>query len=88
MAMTMGIKTILDAKYVLLMATGKNKAKAVKDMVAGPLSAMCPASALQMHEHAIIILDKEAASELTDREYFDWANNEHQKLKAEYGLYL
>ena len=64
LAMTMGIATILEAKFVLLMATGKSKAKAVKAMVAGPVSASCPASSLQLHENAIILLDKEAASEL------------------------
>ena len=69
LAMTMGIATILDARYVLLMATGENKSQAVKEMVAGPLSAMCPASALQMHENAIVFLDKAAASNLEDQEY-------------------
>ena len=87
LAMTMGIATILDARYVLLMATGENKAKAVKDMVAGPLSAMCPASALQMHENAIVLLDKAAASQLEDQEYYQWANNQNIKINEEFGLY-
>mgnify|MGYP000428925827 CR=1 FL=1 len=87
LAMTMGIATILDARYVLLMATGINKAQAVKDMVAGPLSAMCPASALQMHENAIILLDKAAASKLEDQEYYQWANNQNIKVNQEFGLY-
>jgi glucosamine-6-phosphate deaminase len=88
MAMTMGISTILDAKFVLLMATGKNKAQAVKDMATGSVSAMCPASALQLHENAIIILDEEAASELPNQEYFKQATIEHQKISEEYGLFL
>ncbi|PKG83024.1 glucosamine-6-phosphate deaminase [Colwellia sp. 75C3] len=88
MAMTMGISTILDAKYVLLMATGTNKATAVNDMITGPLSAICPASALQLHEHAIIVLDKAAASELANQEYFIWANEEHQKINKTYGFFL
>ena len=75
--MTMGIATILDARYVVLMATGKNKAKSVKNMVTGALSAACPASALQLHENAIILLDKEAASELEDQEYYIWANKQN-----------
>jgi glucosamine-6-phosphate deaminase len=87
LAMTMGIATILDARYVLLMATGKNKAKAVKDMVTGALSAMCPASALQLHENAIILLDKEAASELEDSEYYSWANKQNIKINQDFGLY-
>jgi glucosamine-6-phosphate deaminase len=87
LAMTMGIATILEARYVLLMATGKNKAQAVKDMITGPLSAVCPASALQLHENAIILLDKEAASELADQEYYLWANKQNLKINQEFGLY-
>ncbi len=87
LAMTMGIATILDARYVLLMATGESKAKAVKDMVAGPLSAMCPASALQMHENAIVLLDKAAASQLEAQEYYQWAHDQNIKINQEFGLY-
>lgn len=87
LAMTMGIATILDARYVLLMATGENKAKAVKDMVTGSLSAMCPASALQMHENAIVVLDKAAASLLEEQEYYLWANKQNNKINQEFGLY-
>ncbi len=87
LAMTMGIATILDARYVLLMATGENKAKAVKDMVTGALSAVCPASALQMHENAIVLLDKAAASQLEDQEYYLWADAQNRKLNQEFGLY-
>ena len=87
LAMTMGIATILDARYVVLMATGKNKAKSVKNMVTGALSAACPASALQLHENAIILLDKEAASELEDQEYYIWANKQNLKINKDFGLY-
>ena len=87
LAMTMGIATILDARYVLLMATGKGKAKAVKDMVTGGVSAMCPASALQMHENAVVLLDKEAASELEDQAYYLWADKENTKVSQEFGLF-
>jgi glucosamine-6-phosphate deaminase len=73
-AMTMGIATILEAKSVLLIATGKSKAKAVKAMVTGALSVVCPASSLQLHENAIVLLDKEAASELGEQEYYILAN--------------
>jgi glucosamine-6-phosphate deaminase len=87
MAMTMGIATIMDARYVLLMATGVNKASAVKSMIAGGVSAMCPASALQMHENAIVLLDKAAASELSDQSYYQWADNENRKLIEHYGYF-
>jgi glucosamine-6-phosphate deaminase len=87
MAMTMGIATIMDARYVILMATGANKAHAVKSMITGGISAMCPASALQMHENAIILLDKAAASELSDQSYYQWADNENRKLIEHYGYF-
>ena len=87
LAMTMGIATILDARYVLLMATGKNKASAVKNMITGPLSAACPASALQLHENTIVLLDKAAASELEDQEYYLWANKQNVKINEMFGLF-
>lgn len=87
MAMTMGIGTIMDARYVLLMATGKNKAQAVKDMITGAVSANCPASMLQMHENAVILLDKEAASLLDEHNYFHWADKQNRKLNEEFGFY-
>jgi len=87
MAMTMGIATIMDARYVLLMATGKNKAQAVKDMITGAVSASCPASVLQMHENAVILLDKEAALMLDDHSYYQWADKQNRKLNEEYGFY-
>ncbi len=86
MAMTMGIATIMESRYVLLMATGKNKAQAVKDMITGPVSAMCPASMLQMHENVVIILDKEAASELENQEYFDFAEQQNTLISDLHGL--
>jgi glucosamine-6-phosphate deaminase len=48
---------------------------------------MCPASALQMHENAIILLDKAAASELSDQSYYQWADNENRKLIEHYGYF-
>ena len=56
-------------------------------MITGPLSAVCPASALQLHENAIILLDKSAASELEDQEYYLWANKQNLKINQEFGLY-
>ena len=54
----MGIKTILDARRILLLANGENKAQAVRDMVEGPLSAFCPASALQLHQRTTVLIDE------------------------------
>lgn len=71
MAITMGIGTILQADEVLLLAYGQGKAAAAAQMIEGPLSASCPASALQMHRKAVVVLDEAAASRLTLRDYFD-----------------
>ncbi len=64
-AITMGIGTILKAKKVVLLANGKGKADAVKDALEGPVTSMCPASALQLHRYATYVIDEDAASKLT-----------------------
>ena len=61
-AITMGIKTILSAKKIVLLASGKNKARAVRQMVEGSIGAACPASFLREHNDVYVILDKEAAA--------------------------
>lgn len=61
-AITMGIKNIMDAKLVIIIASGKNKAEAVKALVNGPVTEDCPASILQNHPNTIVIVDKDAAS--------------------------
>lgn len=73
-ALTQGLGTISEARHLLLLATGSNKASAVQAMAEGPLSAHCPASILQMHPHATVILDEAAASRLEDREYYLYAD--------------
>jgi glucosamine-6-phosphate deaminase len=67
---TMGIGTILEARHCLLVADGSVKADAVARMVEGPLTAMVPASALQMHPRATVIADEAAAAELSLRDYY------------------
>jgi glucosamine-6-phosphate deaminase len=63
-ALTVGIGTIMDAREVLIIASGKNKARALKDGIEGALSHACPLSALQLHRHGIILCDEEAAASL------------------------
>ena len=82
LSITMGIGTILDAKKVVLLATGENKAAAIKATVEGPLTASCPASALQMHRDAVIVIDEAAASELADVDFYKHIEAENQKLLA------
>lgn len=67
---TQGLATILDARHLVLLAWGAGKAEAVASAVEGPLSAMCPASVLQLHRHATVVVDEAAASLLTLTEYY------------------
>lgn len=61
-AVTMGISEIMNSKRILLLASGKAKAQAVKSMVKGEVSENCPASILQRHASVTLVLDAEAAS--------------------------
>ncbi len=72
LAVTMGIATIMDAETIVLLATGVEKAEAVRQSVEGPVSAMWPASTLQLHEKVVVLLDEAAASNLALRDYYDW----------------
>ncbi len=81
LAITMGIATIMDARRILLLATGENKAEAVQKTVEGPISAMCPASVLQMHERVTVLLDEAAAAGLSNRDYYDWTYLQNEALK-------
>jgi len=64
-AITMGVGTIMDARSLLLVASGEGKAGAMQATIEGPITAMVPATIVQMHRRATIILDREAASKLT-----------------------
>ena len=61
-AYTMGIKSIMAAKEILLIASGTGKAAAIKAMLEGPVTEECPASILQNHPNVIVIVDEDAAS--------------------------
>jgi glucosamine-6-phosphate deaminase len=71
-AITMGVGTILDARKLLLLASGSAKADAIAKAVEGPVTSMITASALQMHQDATVIVDDDAAGQLTMREYYDF----------------
>ena len=60
-AITMGIADVMQAKSILLLANGANKAAAVKAMIQGEVDENCPASILQRHNNVTVIIDKEAA---------------------------
>ncbi len=69
-ALSMGVGTILEAREILMLATGSNKAEAIAGMVEGPITAMNTASALQMHEKVTLIVDEAAASKLERKDYY------------------
>jgi glucosamine-6-phosphate deaminase len=71
-ALTMGVGTILDARELLLLATGAAKASILARAVEGPITAMISASAIQLHRNCKVIIDEDAARELKEREYYDW----------------
>ena len=60
-ALTMGLKTIMSAKKILLIAMGEKKQKPIKELIEGKISEDVPATILQKHRDVVVIIDKEAA---------------------------
>ena len=79
-AITMGVGSIMDARRLLLLASGARKADVVRAFIEGPVSAAVTASALQLHSDATVVLDEEAASRLEHADYYRWV----QSQKPEY----
>jgi glucosamine-6-phosphate deaminase len=69
-AVTMGLGTIAEARVLLMLAFGKEKAKVIAQAVEGPLTAAIPASSIQLHPNAVVILDPEAAGDLKFKRYY------------------
>ncbi|MDO5739956.1 MAG: glucosamine-6-phosphate deaminase [Ornithinimicrobium sp.] len=68
--LTQGIGTILEARHLVLVALGVGKAEAVRELIEGPVSALWPATALQLHRHVTVIIDEAAASDLKLADYY------------------
>jgi glucosamine-6-phosphate deaminase len=66
-ALSMGMGTILHARQAVLLATGQTKAQCVERVVGGPITTALPASLLQLHRNAELMLDDAAANHLTTR---------------------
>ena len=64
-AVSMGIRNVMNAKKILLVANGLNKADAIKATVEGPVTEKVPASVLQLHPDCTLVIDKLAASKLS-----------------------
>ena len=82
LAVTMGIATIIESRRCLLLATGAAKASAVRSAIEGPVTAQVTASALQLHRDVIVVLDEEAGSWLTRREYYAEVEQTQTLLEA------
>lgn len=68
-AITMGVGTIMDARTLLLVAVGEQKAAAIRAALEGPVTGMCPATVVQMHRFAHVVIDGNAASQLAYRHH-------------------
>jgi len=68
-AISMGIKTIMHARKIVLLASGSEKAKVIKGMISGHITPDLPASILQLHPDVTLILDKEAVAELEEEDF-------------------
>jgi glucosamine-6-phosphate deaminase len=64
-AITLGVKKIMEAKQVILMAWGEGKSNIIQKSVEGEVTNLIPASFLQEHNNAVFVLDKESSSKLT-----------------------
>ena len=81
-AFTMGVGTILDARNVLMLVTGREKAEILAAAVEGPVTSMISATALQLHPRAVVVADEEAGALLKGREYYDWIFQNEPKWAA------
>lgn len=68
--LTQGLGTIMEARHVILVATGGSKAEAIHQLAEGAVSALWPATILQHHPHVTVIVDEAAAGRLQLADYY------------------
>lgn len=68
--LTQGLGTIMQARHVVLLASGATKAEAVRQLAEGPVSARWPATVLQHHQHVTVLVDEAAAARLELADYY------------------
>lgn len=71
-AITMGVGTILDSRWCVMLATGSSKAAILQKAIEGPVCSVVTASALQLHRRCTVIVDEPAASQLQFTDYYRW----------------
>lgn len=79
-AVTVGVGTVMDAREVMILANGHNKARAIREAVEGPVSQRWTITCLQLHPHGIIVCDEEACDELTVGTYRYFKDIERDNL--------
>ncbi len=84
-AITMGVGTIMDAKKILLIASGEGKAEVCREFIEGPVTSQITATALQLHGFAIVVLDEEAASKLERKKYYNWIRDNKHVIEKKIG---
>ncbi len=84
-AITMGVGTIMEAKKILLIASGEGKADVCRDFIEGPVTSQITATALQLHSFVMVVLDEEAASKLKRREYYNWIRDNKHIVRKKIG---
>jgi glucosamine-6-phosphate deaminase len=82
LVLTMGIGTIMEARQVVILASGAGKARIVKKMIEGPVTAELPASVLQMHPRCACILDSGSARLLKRRKYWEDVRRLNEELES------
>jgi glucosamine-6-phosphate deaminase len=80
-AITMGVGTILEARELILLASGKEKADAVRLATEGPIASEITASVIQLHPRASMVLDEQAASLLKRKDYYNYS----ESMRAKFG---
>ncbi|MEV0948244.1 glucosamine-6-phosphate deaminase [Rhodococcus sp. NPDC049939] len=70
---TQGLGTIGEARHLVMIAFGEGKAEAIAAAAEGPLSAFCPASVIQLHQHVTVVIDEAAATRLQLVDYYRYA---------------
>lgn len=80
--LTQGLGTILEARRIVLAASGSSKAAAIAQAVEGPVSALWPATALQFHPAVTIVVDTEAAADLALVDYYRFVQDNKGRLPS------
>lgn len=81
-AISMGCGTILEARKILLLASGEGKADVVAQFIEGPITSQVTSSVLQMHPDTVVIVDEAAASKLARKQYYRHAESLFKKLEG------